>query len=109
MKSAKDIIQRYESIVAASAEMVNAALENRWDDLIELEITRRNQILEVTAESAAPFADAAQQAHKERLIRSILEADAQVKALTEAWMAEMSGILTSVQAERKLARAYQTG
>jgi len=106
---APEVIQRYEHILAASGEMVVAATENRWDDLINLEIARRSHILEVTAESAAPFVNAAQQAHKERLIRNILEADAQVKALTEAWMAEMSVILTSVQAERKLARAYQTG
>lgn len=106
---AQEIIQRYEAILTASGEMVTAAKENRWDDLIDMEIARRAQIIEVTAEPATPFTDQALQARKETLIRGILEADAQVKALTEAWMAEMSGILNSVQAERKLARAYQSG
>ena len=106
---AQEIIRRYEAILTESGEMVAAAQENRWEDLIELEITRRAHILAVTAESATPFADAAMQANKERLIRAILDADAQVKSLTSAWMSEISGILTSVQAERKLARAYQTG
>lgn len=106
---AADVIHRYEFILAASGEMVAAAQENRWEDLINLEITRRERILEVTAEPAAPFADAALQARKESLIRGILAADERVKALTAAWMSEMQGILTSVQAERKLARAYESG
>ena len=106
---AAEVIKRYEHILAASGEMVLAAEENRWEDLINLEITRRDLIIEVTAEPATPFADAALQARKESLIRGVLAADERVKALTTAWMSEMQGILTSVQAERKLARAYETG
>ncbi|OFZ71014.1 MAG: hypothetical protein A2Z01_00455 [Betaproteobacteria bacterium RBG_16_58_11] len=108
MMQAADVIHRYEFILAASGEMVMAAQENRWEDLINLEIARRERILEVTAEPVSPFADAALQARKESLIRGILAADERVKALTAAWMSEMQGILTSVQAERKLARAYET-
>ncbi|MDP1681679.1 MAG: flagellar protein FliT [Burkholderiales bacterium] len=104
-----EVISRYEHILAASGEMALAAEENRWEDLINLEIARRDLINDVTAESATPFADAALQARKETLIRAILAADEQVKSLTATWMAEMEGILTSVQAERKLARAYETG
>ncbi len=106
---AAEVISRYEHILAASGEMTLAAEENRWEDLINLEIVRRDLIVEVTAEPATPFADAALQARKETLIRGILAADERVKSLTVTWMAEMEGILTSVQAERKLARAYETG
>ncbi|MBT9614033.1 MAG: flagellar protein FliT [Burkholderiales bacterium] len=106
---AAEVIQRYEHILAASGEMIAAAEENRWEDLVNLEITRRDLIVVVTAEPATPYADAALQARKESLIRGILAADERVKALTAAWMTEMEGILTSVQAERKLARAYETG
>lgn len=106
---AAEVINRYEHILAASGEMVVAAEENRWEDLVNLEIARRELIVVVTAESATPFSDAALQARKESLIRGILAADERVKSLSAAWMAEMQGILTSVQAERKLARAYETG
>ena len=104
-----EVISRYEHILAASGEMTLAAEENRWEDLINLEIARRDLINDVTAEPATPFADAALQARKETLIRGILAADERVKSLTATWMAEMEGILTSVHAERKLARAYETG
>ena len=106
---AAEVISRYEHILAASGEMTLAAEENRWEELINLEIVRRDLIVEVTAEPATPFADAALRARKETLIRGILAADERVKSLTVTWMAEMEGILTSVQAERKLARAYETG
>lgn len=105
---AREVIQRYEHILAASSEMVLAAEENRWEDLINLEITRRDLILQVTAEPNTPYDDGVLQARKESLIRGVLAADERVKALTASWMAEMEGILTSVQAERKLARAYET-
>jgi len=104
-----EIITRYEQILAASAEMVLSAQESRWDDLINLEIDRRELIEVVTAEAPTRFDDVALQARKETLIRSILAADEQVNALTAAWMSEMQVILTSVHAERKLARAYETG
>lgn len=106
---ATEVINRYEHILAASGEMVVAAEENRWEDLVNLEIARRALIVEVTAEPAAPYADAALQARKDSLIRGILAADERVKALTTTWMSEIEGILTSVQAERKLAKVYNTG
>lgn len=109
MMQAAEVILRYEHILSASKEMVAAAVENRWDDLINLEISRRVLIVEVTAEPATPLSDAVLQTRKETLIRAILAADERVKALTAAWMQEMEGILTSVQAERKLAKAYETG
>lgn len=104
---APDVIQRYERILAASGEMVLAAEENRWEDLIEMEVARRELILEVTEKSAAPLADEVLQVRKETLIRGILAADERVKTLTSSWMKEMEGVLSSVQAERKLARAYE--
>lgn len=105
---AAEVIQRYAHILAASGEMVTAAKEGRWDDLVEMEIARRELIVQVTAEPATLYADAAVQARKESLIRSIMAADQQVKALTTAWMAEIQCMLGSMQAERKLARAYNT-
>lgn len=105
---ATDTIQRYERILATSSQMVLAAEESRWDELIDMEIARRELILEATSLSTAPLADEKLQLHKETLIRGILAADERVKALTATWMKEMEGILSSVQAERKLARAYES-
>lgn len=106
---ASEIISRYEQIFAISTEMVVAAQASRWDDLVNLEIARREPIQVVTAEPSTRLDDVALQIRKESLIRSILTADEQVKLLTVEWMSEMQGILMSVHAERKLAIAYETG
>lgn len=106
---ATEIISRYERILVVSAEMVVSAQESRWEDLLSLEIARRELIEVVTAEAPTRFDDAALQARKESLIHGILAADEHVKSMTSTWMSEMQGILTSVQAERKLAVAYETG
>ena len=102
-----DIIQRLEGILAESQTMLAAATEGRWDDLIELEVARRASVLEIAATQAA-IPDAALQERKKNLVRDILAADAQTKTLTEAWMSEIQSVLTSVQAERKLIRAYES-
>ena len=103
-----DLISRLERILFESQAMLAAASDGRWDDLIEQEAARRDSIVEAT-HTLAPLSDQGLIERKQALIRQILVADEQIKTLTQAWMGELQGVLTSVQAERKLARAYETG
>ena len=102
-----DIIPRLERALAESQVMLVAAQDGCWDDLIELEIARRDLIAEASRVETTVLDDALV-ARKKDLIRDILAADAQIKALTQAWMGELQSVLTSVQVERKLIRAYES-
>ena len=102
-----DIIPRLERALAESQAMLAAAQDGRWDDLIEMETARRNLIAEASGVEVTVLDDALV-ARKKDLIRDILAADAQIKALTQAWMGELQDVLTSVQVERKLIRAYES-
>jgi len=103
-----DIIPRLERALTESQAMLAAAQEGRWDDLIEMETARRDLIAAASRVEATVLPENALVARKKELIRDILAADAQIKALTQAWMGELQSVLTSVQVERKLIRAYES-
>jgi flagellar protein FliT len=102
-----DMIPRLERALNDSQLMLTAAREGRWDDLIELE-TARQKVMQNTKEVDTSVPDVAQVARKKELIGNILANDAQIRALTQAWMGELESVLTSVQVERKLIRAYES-
>ncbi len=101
-----DIISWLERALIESQLMLTAAREGRWDDLLALEAARRDLVQETSQGDTLP--DVAQVARKKELICTILATDAQIKELTQAWMGELQSVLTSVQVERKLIRAYES-
>lgn len=105
---AAEVVDGYGRILAASERMLAAAERSQWDALVDLELARRELIATVTAEPGAHLSDM-QRAKKREFITRTLEIDGRVRALTQSWMAELQVILTSVQAQRKLSRAYEAG
>lgn len=103
--NAAELIQGYGRLLATSEQMLAAAEQSHWDELVELEFDRRQLLAALTAESG-PTLTESQQAQKRELINRTLEMDGQVRTLTQAWMTEMQVILTSLQAQRKLNKAY---
>lgn len=104
----EEVLQRYARIVASSEQMLVAAEQGRWDDLIALESARRALVVEVTT-MATPTLATSSREQKETMIHRVLAIDERVRGLTETWMTEIKTLLTSVQAERKLVKAYDLG
>jgi len=90
-------------------EMLNSAREGDWDALLEFEL-KRNALLEdrMAKGEILTDGDAAEEKQMAALIRDILEADAEIKTLTRAWMGELQDILGSIGTEKKLNKAYET-
>lgn len=87
-------------------KMLEAARSENWDELLNLDQTRDQlfaglmQAPPVTPENLQLADETAS------LIRSILSADQQIQSLSQAWMEEINGVLTSVTVEKKLLKAY---
>lgn len=103
-----DLLAAYERVVAASEHMLAAAEQSHWDELIALEIDRREMIGQLAAQPGPTLTDE-EQTRKRALITRTLELDERVRTLTRAWMDETQVILTSLQAQRKLNKAYHPG
>ena len=102
------ILGVYSAAWSATQRMLEAARASEWDALIVLEQGRDAllaQVMQTPAQAPAP-GDPHQAAETTRLIRGILAADQQIQGLTRAWMDEINGVLSSVQAEKKLLKAY---
>lgn len=86
--------------------MLLAAREERWDDLLQLDVDRTalfSQIVEADLISTRPGDIAA----KADLIQSILDCDDQTRTLAHAWHQELKEVLGSMDNERRLADAYR--
>ena len=84
--------------------MVAAARTADWDELVQLEIQRAGIIDGMrNAQGDPPPAPPEIKA----AIRQILAYDEEIQQLVKPWMAEVTEILGSLQAARKLQKAYK--
>jgi len=98
----------YEALWVLTRQMLEAAGNSDWDRLIVLQHEREVVVAGIQAAGAISLESSATQARLVQVIRQIMEADAQIRLLTETWMTELSGILGSLGTEQKLQQAYDT-
>ena len=108
MERATWIVQHYEAVAQFAGKMLEAARHGRWDELVALEQQRAvvlSELMADAAQGAIPDEVAEQVA---RLIGAILQADAEITPLAQAWQDELKGLLGSMGTERKISQAYGT-
>ena len=104
------LLSYYEAIERASAEMLIAARQGNWDEVVKLEgacvllISQlKNAALEPpAAQAAAPSTEAAQAAAqakeaahaKSRIMQRILINDAEIRQLAEPWLQDLDDTLS---------------
>jgi len=102
------VIQNYEYLSSLTEQMRVAALQGEWDQLVELEKQCRARVAIMKVQDAAAL-DEATRLRKAELIRKILADDAEIRSLTEPWMAQLQRIMHSAQQESRLLDAYSNG
>lgn len=107
MNSAQ-LLTRYEDVWRLTQQMLDLAQRGDWDHLTALERERAAIVDQLARLEEEKIWGAVEGARKGYLIRAILEADAEIKALTESWMGELQEILGSIGTEKKLQTAYQS-
>jgi flagellar protein FliT len=100
------LLARYTEAWEMTRQMLEAARSEDWDGLLNLDQTRDQLFAGLM--QAPPVAPENLQLADETatLIRNILAADQQIQSLSQAWMEEINGVLTSVNVEKKLLKAY---
>lgn len=102
------LLARYEEVWRLTQQMLELAQRGDWDQLTALEHERAAMVDQLAGQEEEKIWGSAEGARKGDLIRAILEADAEIKVLTEAWMEELQEILGSIGTEKKLQTAYQS-
>lgn len=106
MERAAWIVQHYETVAQLAEKMLAAARQERWDELTELEQQRAAVLSELMADAAQGAVPGEVAEQVARLIKAILEQDAECTALALAWQNELKALLASMGTERKISRAY---
>jgi len=109
MMNGPQIITAYEAILAITGQMLEAARIGDWDRLVALEKDCKKRVEELIAENyGLPLSSQFQQ-RKAEIIRKVLADDAEIRSITEPWMAQLQDFLGSAGRERKLSQAYVSG
>ena len=100
------LLASYTDAWENTRRMREAARGEDWDGLLVLSQGREQLFSQLM--QAPPVAPENLQLADETaaLIRSILAADQQIQSLSQDWMVEINGVLTSVSVEKKLLKAY---
>jgi flagellar protein FliT len=103
------IISTYEAILAITNQMLEAAQNSDWDKLVAREQECRRLTEELIANGTGEALSGELQQRKVRIIRQVLADDAEIRNITEPWMAQLQNILGSAGRTHKLHRAYDPG
>ena len=100
------MLSRYETIFSDSKAMLALAQAGEWDKLVEVEQARNVLLAALKNDKAAALADTDLEAKRLEFIRLILIADEETQKLSQTWMIELTGILGSLNTEKKLNQVY---
>ena len=97
------LLSYYEAIEKASADMLSAAREGNWDEVVKLEgacvllISQLKHAAQETEDNGAQDAAAAQAQEaarmKSRIMQRILVNDAEIRHLAEPWLQDLGDTL----------------
>lgn len=103
--TSNEMISTYESLSELTGSMLNAASDGDWDNLAELE--QRCQIhVGSLMKTKSVLLNENEQRTKIAIIRTILQNDAKIRALTEPRLHELQANLSMVQAGKRGVQAY---
>jgi len=109
MINGPQIIAAYEGILVMTGQMLDAARNDDWDRLVALEQDCRKRVEELIADHTGEPLSSQFQQRKAEIIRKVLADDAEIRNITESWMAQLQDILGSSGREQKLHQAYGPG
>ncbi|TFH10109.1 MAG: flagellar protein FliT [Nitrosomonadales bacterium] len=95
MNNSSEIIVIYESILAITGQMLKAAQSADWENLIALEQECRGLTRKLMINNANKMLDGETRQRKQKIIQQILADDAEIRILTQPWMAQLQNILSN--------------
>ena len=90
-----DIISIYEAILTITGRMLKAAQSADWERLITLEHECRGLTKELMISDENKVLSSDLRQRKQEIIQQILADDAEIRTLTQPWMAQLQNILNN--------------
>lgn len=88
-----DLLQYYEALERASADMLAAARGGQWDEVVKLEGACLVLISQLKHAAREAHLDAESARAKSRIMQRILVNDAEIRHLAEPWLEDLDKVL----------------
>lgn len=106
MNIAPQLLTIYQQLLVLSQSMLRLASEEKWDELIEMEVDYVSAV-EVLAQSTRVAPMSAQTQDQLRpVLRHILDNEAEVKSLLQSRMTELSSLIGQATRQQSVNKAY---
>jgi flagellar protein FliT len=100
------VISNYEALSALTGQMLEAAMGEEWDRLIDFEQQYSELVAIIKPLDAEIMLDEAARQRKKQLINKVLADDAEIRNRTQAWMSQLQLSMQSNRQEQRLLHAY---
>jgi len=100
------VIANYELLSALTVQMLAAAMDDEWDQLISIEQQCGELVSAMKPLDAEVMLDEVTQQHKKQLINAILADQAEIRTYVQAWMQQLQLSIQSNRQEQRLLQAY---
>lgn len=104
--SATQVLRNYEALSVIMEEMRQAATEERWETLVDLEQQSRLLVEAMKPLDATTALDVDAKQRKIALIKKILNDDADIRNRTQTWLKQLQCLMQSNKRELQLHQTY---
>ena len=106
MMTSQEVLSVYEAMLLITGQMVLASQHSDWDQLIALEQRCAAHVQHLKLSEPPLALQGEKRAKKIEIIRKMLDDDRKIRDLTMPRVAQLSALMHSVGAERRLVNAY---
>ena len=92
------LLDYYTAIESASRKMLEAAMNEDWDQVVRLESTCAILIAQLRSKAQTHRLSADERAEKVRIMQRILRTDAEIRILAEPWLNDIDLVLNNSSA-----------
>ncbi|HOY69917.1 MAG TPA: flagellar protein FliT [Methylotenera sp.] len=103
----QNTVALYESVAGIMNRMLNAAKQQEWDTLAELEGNCAQLVQMIKVVESSDSLSEEELARKLSSVKTILGHDREIRNLVSPWMAKLNALMNSNQMEQKLSQAYK--
>lgn len=102
----QEVLFAYEAMLALTEQMVAAAANADWDTLETLEKQVAAQVKRLQENERQVLLEDGHRRKKVAIVKQLLDYDRTLRELTMPWMAQLSQLINSSAAARRVSNAY---
>ncbi|MBD1228771.1 MULTISPECIES: flagella biosynthesis regulatory protein FliT [Xenorhabdus] len=106
MKNDTDLLSAYQQILSLSEQMIDLARNEKWDELIDMEITYLKAVEVVTSLSENSDAPISLQQQLTKILQTVLDNEKETKRLLQRRLNELSDLIKQESCKQLLHDTY---